>query len=152
NQIQNSLPPITNSVWCSGEKSSLPRHARVMRRPWHSPPTSSMRTGTLRFCATCILGITHARWSITMRTAGSFRTTPKSSSGLPTFVTTQKNRRSGDGKDHSLDFAWGPCPHTGGCACAASSAGEGGSSTGTDRKVARQDTRGKRGGGKETDR
>src|SRR5258708_20965454 len=64
-----------------------------MRRPWHSPPTSNMRTGTLRFCATCISEITHARWSITKRIAGSFRMTPKSSNGLPTFAIAQKNRR-----------------------------------------------------------
>jgi tetratricopeptide (TPR) repeat protein len=55
---------------------------------------SNMRTGALRFCATCISGITRARWSITRRTAGSFRTTPRSSSGLPTFATAQENRRS----------------------------------------------------------
>src|SRR5436853_231475 len=46
-----------------------------MRRPSHSPLTSNMRTGTLPFCATCISAITPARWSITRRTAGSFRTT-----------------------------------------------------------------------------
>jgi len=55
---------------------------------------SSMPTGTLRFCATCISGITPARWSITRRTAGSSRVTPRSSSGLPIFVTAQKNGRS----------------------------------------------------------
>src|SRR5215470_16677124 len=147
--MQNSPPPITNSVWCSGAKYSLPRRVRIMRRPWHNPPTSHMRIGTLRFCATCISGITLARWSITRRTAGSFRTTPTSSSGLPTFVAAQKNWRSGDGNYHSLDFAWGPCLDARGCTCAASSAAKDGSSTGTDRKVAREDTRGKEGGGKE---
>jgi len=35
-----------------------------MRRPSHSPPTSPMRTGILRFCATCISEITPARWRI----------------------------------------------------------------------------------------
>jgi len=38
-------------------KDSLRRRARVMRRPWHSSPTFNMRTGTLRFCATCISGL-----------------------------------------------------------------------------------------------
>src|SRR5712664_2701386 len=64
----------------------------------HSPATSNTRTRTLRFCATCISGITTSRWSITRRTAGSFRTTPRSSSGLPTFATAQKNER-GDEED-----------------------------------------------------
>jgi len=89
----NSLSPITNSVWCSGARDSLQKRARVMRRPSHSPPTSPMRTGILRFCATCISEITPARWRITRRTAGSFRMTPKSSNGLPTFAIAQKNRR-----------------------------------------------------------
>jgi hypothetical protein len=40
------------------------------------------------------LGDTSARWSITRRTAGSFRTTPRSSNGLPTFATAEAKRRS----------------------------------------------------------
>ena len=63
---------------------------------WHSLPTFSMRTGTLPFCATCISEITRARWSITKRTAGSFRTTPTSPNGLPTFATAEASRRSSE--------------------------------------------------------
>src|SRR5215471_1965130 len=122
-----------------------------MRRPWHNPPTSHMRTGTLRFCATCISGITRARWSITRRTAGSFRTTPRSSSGLLTFATAQKNRSSDEEDLHSLDFAWGPGLGARRCTRAASSAAKDGSSTGKDQKAASKDRRGKEGGGKETD-
>ena len=51
-----SPPPTTSSAWCSGARESLRRRARVMRLPWHSPPTSNMRTGILPFCATCIIG------------------------------------------------------------------------------------------------
>src|SRR5215831_10491760 len=128
-----------------------------MRRPWHNPPTSHMRTGTLRFCATCILGIIRARWSITRRTAGSFRTTPKSSSGLPTFATAQKNWRSHDEDQHALDFAWGPCLSAQGCTRAASCTAKDGSSEKANRKATGkerrdQEGRGEKGGREETNR
>src|SRR5215470_14851857 len=123
-----------------------------MRRPWHSPPTSNMPTGTLRFCATCISATTRALWSITRRTAGSFRTTPTSSSGLPTFATAQRNRRSNEEDYRPLDFAWGPCLGAHGCARTASSATKEESSTRKDGKAAGKDRRSKEGGGgKETD-
>src|SRR5262245_50105238 len=151
NRIQNSPQPTTNSAWYSGARDSLRRRAQVTRRPSHSPPTSNMHTGTLRFSATCISGITRARWSITRRTAGSFRTTPRSSSGLPTFATAQKNRRSDEEDWHSLDFAWDPRLGARGCTRAASGPAKNGSSTGTDRKGSGKDRRGKEGGGQETD-
>src|SRR5215470_1355091 len=127
-----------------------------MRRPWHNPPTSNMRTGTLRFYATCILGITPARWSITRHTAESFRKIPRSSNGLPTFATAQRNRRSDEKNHHSLDSTFVPCLGARGCACAASGAAKDGSSTGAHGKAAGKDRRGKdrrgkEGGCKETD-
>src|SRR5439155_16696932 len=120
-----------------------------MRRPSHSPLTSNMRTGTLPFCATCISAITPARWSITRRTAGSFRTTQTSSSGLLIFATAQRKRRSHEKDYHSLDFAWSPWPSARGCTRAASSAAKDESSTGTGRKTTGKDSRAKEGGRKE---
>src|SRR5207244_4325594 len=60
--------------------------------------TFTMRIETLPFCATYISGITSARWSITKHTADSFRMTPKSSNGLPTFATAETERRSHEGR------------------------------------------------------
>src|SRR5262245_54417418 len=57
-----------------------------------------MPTGTLPFSATCTSAIPSARSSIMKRTAGLPRTTTKSPNGLPTFVTTEANRRSTEAK------------------------------------------------------
>ena len=43
-------------------------------------------------------GLPRARWSTTRRTAGSFRTTPRSPNGSPTFATAEANRRSDEPK------------------------------------------------------
>jgi predicted Zn-dependent protease len=48
--------------------------------------------------ASYILGITNARWSITKRTAGSFRTIPRSANGLATFTTARAGRRNNEPK------------------------------------------------------
>src|SRR6266702_7011561 len=82
-------PPTTSWAWCSGAKESLQSRAPAMRRPWHSSPIFTTRTGTLRSCATYIWEITSAPWSITKRIAGSFRMTAKLASGLPTFATAR---------------------------------------------------------------
>src|SRR2546429_403470 len=144
--VQTCALPI---LWCSAARDSLQKRARVMRRPSHSPLTSNMRTGTLPFCATCISAITPARWSITRRTAGSFRTTQTSSSGLLIFATAQRNRRSHEKNYHSLDFSWSPWLSACGCTRAASSAAKDESSTGTGRKITGKDARAKEGGRKE---
>jgi len=47
--------------------------------------------------------------SITRHTVESFRKIPTSSSGLPTFATAQRNRRSHEEHYRSLDLAWAPC-------------------------------------------
>src|SRR5258708_30450404 len=119
-----------------------------MRRLSQRSLTSHMRTGILRLCETCVSEIAPAGWGITRRIAGSFRMTPKSSNGLPTFAIAQKNRR-GDEEDYrSLDFVWGTCLDARGCTRAASSAAKDESSTGKDRKAAAKERRGKERGGK----
>jgi len=146
----NSLLPITNSVCWSGAKHSLRRRARATRRPWHSPAISNMRTGTLRFCATCISGITPARWSITSiqsNRSGRYRRRQVD------CRHSQPRKKQENHEEHyrSLDLAWAPCVDARGCNGAASSAAKDGSSTGTHGKAAGKDRRAKKEDAKKED-